>query len=169
MAQWIISHAVLTYAVDECECELHYTAAFSPRNEMYSAYWIWGCCSLGVGLEKVQVSCCNHEPSRDLSTPVLHYCLCSQSYPGSQRKWRLRIKAFFSLKKYHFSPLCRSRLFPHTTSSVDNLFFYFSSFLSAFVDVVGSLFLCAMTIVAALMITLGFLVWCDEMTKRFPS
>ena len=48
-------------------------------------------------------------------------------------------------------------------------FFYFSSFLSAFVDVVGSLFLCAMTIVAALMITLGFLVWCDEMTKRFPS
>jgi hypothetical protein len=44
-----------------------------------------------------------------------------------------------------------------------------SSFLSAFVDVVGSLFLCAMTIVAALMITLGFLVWCDEMTKRFPS
>ena len=52
----------------------------------------------------------------------------------------------------------------------DNLFFfYFSSFLSAFVDVVGSLVLCAMTIVAALMITLGFLVWCDEMTKRFPS
>jgi hypothetical protein len=47
--------------------------------------------------------------------------------------------------------------------------FYFSSFLSAFVDVLGSIFLCAMTIVAALIITLGFLVWCDEMTKRFPS
>ncbi|XP_069689779.1 transmembrane protein 179 [Periplaneta americana] len=44
-----------------------------------------------------------------------------------------------------------------------------SSFLSAFVDVVGSIILCVMTIVAALMITLGFLVWCDEMTKRFPS
>nr|CAD7205081.1 unnamed protein product [Timema douglasi] len=36
-----------------------------------------------------------------------------------------------------------------------------SSFLSAFVDVVGSVFLCAMIIVAALMITLGFLVWCE--------
>nr|CAD7441322.1 unnamed protein product [Timema bartmani]CAD7458078.1 unnamed protein product [Timema tahoe]CAD7589983.1 unnamed protein product [Timema genevievae] len=44
-----------------------------------------------------------------------------------------------------------------------------SSFLSAFVDVVGSIFLCAMIIVAALMITLGFLVWCEDMTKRFPS
>ncbi|PSN53368.1 Transmembrane protein 179 [Blattella germanica] len=33
-----------------------------------------------------------------------------------------------------------------------------SSFLSAFVDVVGSLFLCAMTIIAALMITLGFYI-----------
>ncbi|XP_049784680.1 transmembrane protein 179 [Schistocerca cancellata] len=44
-----------------------------------------------------------------------------------------------------------------------------SSFVSAFVDVVTSTILCIMTIIAALMITLGFLVWCDEMTKRFPS
>ncbi|XP_071453780.1 transmembrane protein 179 [Hetaerina americana] len=44
-----------------------------------------------------------------------------------------------------------------------------SSFLSAFVDVVGSVILCLMTIVAALMITLGFIVWCKNMTERFPS
>lgn len=44
-----------------------------------------------------------------------------------------------------------------------------SSFLSAFVDVVGSVILCLMTIVAALMITLGFIVWCKDMTERFPS
>uniref|UniRef100_A0A1B6L3V6 Transmembrane protein 179 n=1 Tax=Graphocephala atropunctata TaxID=36148 RepID=A0A1B6L3V6_9HEMI len=44
-----------------------------------------------------------------------------------------------------------------------------SSFLSAFVDVVGSLSLCAMTVAAALMITLGFMVWCHDMTERFPS
>ncbi|KAG8223233.1 hypothetical protein J437_LFUL003584 [Ladona fulva] len=44
-----------------------------------------------------------------------------------------------------------------------------SSFLSAFVDVVGSVILCLMTLVAALMITLGFIVWCKYMTERFPS
>lgn len=44
-----------------------------------------------------------------------------------------------------------------------------SSFLSAFLDVIGCLLLCAMTACAALMVTLGFMRWCDEMTKRFPS
>jgi hypothetical protein len=50
----------------------------------------------------------------------LPYCPCSQSYPGSPRKWRLRTKVFF-LKKYHSSHLRRSRLFPHTILSVDHL------------------------------------------------
>uniref|UniRef100_A0A8D8ZED9 Transmembrane protein 179 n=1 Tax=Cacopsylla melanoneura TaxID=428564 RepID=A0A8D8ZED9_9HEMI len=44
-----------------------------------------------------------------------------------------------------------------------------SSFLSAFVDVIGCLFLCTLTIIAALMITLGFMTWCENMTERFPS
>ncbi|KAL1460516.1 hypothetical protein WDU94_012493 [Cyamophila willieti] len=44
-----------------------------------------------------------------------------------------------------------------------------SSFLSAFVDVIGCLFLCTLTIIAALMITLGFMTWCQNMTERFPS
>lgn len=44
-----------------------------------------------------------------------------------------------------------------------------SSFLSAFIDVVSSMILCGMTIIAALMITLGFAVWCQNMTLRFPS
>lgn len=44
-----------------------------------------------------------------------------------------------------------------------------SSFLSAFFDVIGCLTLCVMTAIAALMVTLGFMKWCDEMIKRFPS
>lgn len=44
-----------------------------------------------------------------------------------------------------------------------------SSFLSAFIDVVSSMVLCGTTIIAALMITLGFAVWCQNMTLRFPS
>lgn len=44
-----------------------------------------------------------------------------------------------------------------------------SSFLSAFVDVVSSMIVCGMTIIAALMITLGFMMWCQNMTQRFPS
>nr|CAI5826211.1 unnamed protein product [Callosobruchus analis] len=44
-----------------------------------------------------------------------------------------------------------------------------SSFLSAFVDVVSGLLLCGITIIAALMITLGFMAWCQTMTQRFPS
>lgn len=44
-----------------------------------------------------------------------------------------------------------------------------SSFLSAFIDVVSSMILCGITIIAALMITLGFSVWCQNMTLRFPS
>ncbi|XP_067004131.1 transmembrane protein 179 [Anabrus simplex] len=44
-----------------------------------------------------------------------------------------------------------------------------SSFLSAFVDVIGSIFMSIMILAAALMVTLGFLVWCEDMTERFPS
>ncbi|KAK6635266.1 hypothetical protein RUM44_000517 [Polyplax serrata] len=44
-----------------------------------------------------------------------------------------------------------------------------SSFLSAFLDVIGCLALCFMTIVASLIVTLGFTQWCNEMIRRFPS
>ncbi|XP_058807960.1 transmembrane protein 179 [Phymastichus coffea] len=44
-----------------------------------------------------------------------------------------------------------------------------SSFLSAFIDVITSVFLTSITLVAALFITLGFMTWCKCMTKRFPS
>ncbi|KAJ8958614.1 hypothetical protein NQ318_016335 [Aromia moschata] len=44
-----------------------------------------------------------------------------------------------------------------------------SSFLSAFIDVLTGILLCGMTIIAALMITLGFMAWCQNMTQRFPS
>lgn len=44
-----------------------------------------------------------------------------------------------------------------------------SSFLAAFFDVIGSFTLCVMTFIAALTVTLGFMKWCSEITKRFPS
>ena len=44
-----------------------------------------------------------------------------------------------------------------------------SSFFSAFVDVISSVFMFSMTLTAALFITLGFDVWCGEMTRRFES
>lgn len=44
-----------------------------------------------------------------------------------------------------------------------------SSFLSAFIDVVSSIFLTIITLIAAIIITLGFMTWCQCMTKRFPS
>ncbi|XP_055585647.1 transmembrane protein 179 [Uranotaenia lowii] len=44
-----------------------------------------------------------------------------------------------------------------------------SSFLALFFDVVFSISLCAMSIVAAIIITLGFMTWCGDMTERFPS
>lgn len=44
-----------------------------------------------------------------------------------------------------------------------------SSFFSAFIDVLSSIILCSLTIIAALMITLGFMSWCDVMTQRFQS
>lgn len=44
-----------------------------------------------------------------------------------------------------------------------------SSFLSAFVDVIIGIFLSAGTIIAACMITFGFMAWCQNMEQRFPS
>ncbi|KAL1129543.1 hypothetical protein AAG570_012488 [Ranatra chinensis] len=44
-----------------------------------------------------------------------------------------------------------------------------SHFLSAFFDAIGCLILCGMTIVAAFIITFGFIMWCNDMTMRFPS
>ncbi|XP_020297093.1 transmembrane protein 179 [Pseudomyrmex gracilis] len=44
-----------------------------------------------------------------------------------------------------------------------------SSFLSAFVDVVASITLTIVTLIDAVIVTLGFMTWCQNMTKRFPS
>ncbi|XP_033339271.1 transmembrane protein 179 [Megalopta genalis] len=44
-----------------------------------------------------------------------------------------------------------------------------SSFLSAFIDVVSSIVFTAITLIAAIIVTLGFMTWCQNMTKRFPS
>lgn len=44
-----------------------------------------------------------------------------------------------------------------------------SSFLALFIDVVLGIQMLAMSILSAIMITLGFIVWCSEMTERFPS
>jgi len=44
-----------------------------------------------------------------------------------------------------------------------------SSFLSAFVDAVGSAFLCFLSFSAAMIITLGFGTWCGDITQRFEE
>ena len=44
-----------------------------------------------------------------------------------------------------------------------------SSFLSAFIDVIVSIFMTAMVLTASLFVTLGFQKWCGEMTRRFHS
>lgn len=44
-----------------------------------------------------------------------------------------------------------------------------SSFLSAFIDVVVTIILTIVTLIAAGIITLGFIKWCQCMIKRFPS
>lgn len=44
-----------------------------------------------------------------------------------------------------------------------------SSFLGLFIDVVIGIHMLTMAVIAAIMITLGFIVWCSDMTQRFPS
>lgn len=44
-----------------------------------------------------------------------------------------------------------------------------SSFFALFMDCFISIILCALVVLAAIMITLGFIVWCSDMTQRFPS
>lgn len=44
-----------------------------------------------------------------------------------------------------------------------------SSFLSAFIDAVGCMVLCGLAISAAVMVTLGFMTWCQTIVERFPS
>ncbi|KAK0182842.1 hypothetical protein PV327_000936 [Microctonus hyperodae] len=44
-----------------------------------------------------------------------------------------------------------------------------SSFLSAFIDVISSIFLAMCILIAAITITLGFMTWCQCMEKRFSS
>lgn len=44
-----------------------------------------------------------------------------------------------------------------------------SSFLGLFLDVLIGINMFAMAIISAIMITLGFIVWCSDMTERFPS
>lgn len=43
------------------------------------------------------------------------------------------------------------------------------SFIALFIDVVLGIWMLAMSILSAIFITLGFIVWCDGMTERFPS
>ncbi|CAG9789562.1 unnamed protein product [Diatraea saccharalis] len=44
-----------------------------------------------------------------------------------------------------------------------------SSFLSAFVEAVGCVALCAFVVTAAVVVTLGFMTWCTNIVQRFPS
>uniref|UniRef100_U5EVG9 Putative conserved plasma membrane protein n=1 Tax=Corethrella appendiculata TaxID=1370023 RepID=U5EVG9_9DIPT len=43
------------------------------------------------------------------------------------------------------------------------------TFLGLFFDVLFGILLCVMTLISAIMITLGFIEWCSDMTQRFPS
>ena len=44
-----------------------------------------------------------------------------------------------------------------------------SSFFSAFIDVLVCGVMCVMVLIAAVFVSLGFRVWCDEMTRRFET
>lgn len=44
-----------------------------------------------------------------------------------------------------------------------------SSFLGLFLDSVLGILSCIMAFTSAIMITLGFITWCSQMTQRFPS
>ncbi|XP_028171876.1 transmembrane protein 179 [Ostrinia furnacalis] len=44
-----------------------------------------------------------------------------------------------------------------------------SSFLSAFVEAVACVLLCLLVVAAAVLITLGFMNWCQIIVERFPS
>ncbi|KAM3959352.1 transmembrane protein 179 [Aphomia sociella] len=44
-----------------------------------------------------------------------------------------------------------------------------SSFLSAFIEAVGCVVLCGLTVSAAVVVTLGFMTWCQVIVERFPS
>ncbi|XP_053613552.1 transmembrane protein 179 isoform X2 [Plodia interpunctella] len=44
-----------------------------------------------------------------------------------------------------------------------------SSFLSAFLEAVGCMLICGFAVSAAIMVTLGFMSWCNTIMKRFPS
>ncbi|XP_015367458.1 PREDICTED: transmembrane protein 179 [Diuraphis noxia] len=44
-----------------------------------------------------------------------------------------------------------------------------SSFLLTFIDAITCVLMCIFTINAALMITFGFMTWCNDMIERFPS
>jgi len=43
------------------------------------------------------------------------------------------------------------------------------SFFGLFMDCFVTINFCALVVIAAIMITLGFIVWCANMTERFPS
>lgn len=43
-----------------------------------------------------------------------------------------------------------------------------SSFLSAFLEAVGCILLCGLAVSAAVMVTLGFMTWCQNIVERFP-
>lgn len=43
-----------------------------------------------------------------------------------------------------------------------------SSFISAFVEAVGCTLLCGLVVTAAVLVTLGFMTWCQNIIERFP-
>lgn len=47
--------------------------------------------------------------------------------------------------------------------------YFYSSFLLTFIDAITCALMCIFTINAALMITFGFMTWCNDMIERFPS
>ncbi|XP_013190948.1 transmembrane protein 179 [Amyelois transitella] len=44
-----------------------------------------------------------------------------------------------------------------------------SSFLSAFLEAVGCMLICGFAVSAAVIVTLGFMTWCNTIVQRFPS
>ncbi|XP_072929601.1 transmembrane protein 179 [Epargyreus clarus] len=44
-----------------------------------------------------------------------------------------------------------------------------SSFLSAFIEAVACVTFCGLAVSAAVMVTLGFMTWCQNIVERFPS
>lgn len=87
--------------------------------------------------------------------------LCHSSKFTGKAKWNVYKISKIISKIWKFS-LCH-RMARLQLKKLD------SSFLGLFVDTVLGFLCCVMTFGAAIMITLGFITWCSQMTLRFPS